>query len=146
MKKLILTVVLLLLVAGCSDQYNVSLWGDENLGIGIGNYIDPNKTTEISVTGTFRNDNEEPETIGVQAIRYGPVMEVANPFVIVGQDLPEKVSGRPFFGLAYDRFLDAKSTDFSQIVGVRIEEFFFVATRFNSEMESTALVGIKYDF
>ena len=145
MKKLIMviTVVSFLLVAGCTDNYNVSFWGDENLGVGIGNYIDPNKTTEISLTGTFQNNNEEPETIGIQAIRYLPAVQVTNPFVGAR---PETVEGRPFFGLAIDRFLDAKSTDFSQIVGVRIEEFLFVATRLNSEMKSSALFGIKYDF
>ena len=146
MRKLIMVVMVVLvflLVVGCTDHYSVSAWGDENLGIGIGNCIDPNKTTEVSITGTFQNDNEEPATIGIQAIRYLPAVQVTNPFVGTG---PETVEGRPFFGLSIDRFIDAKSTDFSQMVGVRIEEFLFVATRLNSEMKSSALFGIKYDF
>lgn len=148
MIKLILTVVsvvLFLLVAGCSDNYSASIWGDEELGARLGNYLDAEKKTEAGVSGTWRDEDMEPVTIGIYAIRHEPNMvEIPNP--IVWEGLRDTIIGSPYFGLALDRNLIIDSTDISQIAGISIENFLFIEHRFNSDMPNSTILGIKYDF
>lgn len=137
MKKLITIIVLvLLLVAGCSDQYSVSAWGNEELGVRVGNIIDANRV-EVGFTGIMQD--EDLVSIGAYAIRYAGKIQLQNP-IIEGD-----VNGVPYFGLAIDRNIKTDETDFSTLAGVWIEDFIFTETRFGSERQ-TAVLGIKYDF
>lgn len=137
MKNLLVMVALaFLLVAGCSNQYSVSGWGNEELGVRIGNIIDANNV-EVGFTGII--DDEDLVSIGTYAIRYAGEIELQNPIV------EGIVNGRPYFGLAIDRNIRTDETDFSTVVGVWIEEIFFTETRFGSERQ-TAVLGIKYGF
>jgi len=141
MKKLMLLVVVgLLCLSGCNS---VSVWGDEEFGARLGKYIDEEKKIEVGITSIWRDEDCEPLTIGIYTIRYLPEVEVFNP--IIWEDLPETLSGKPYFGVSVDRNLDNDSTDLSPIVGVWIEDFIFTETRIGGDVQSIML-GIKYPF
>lgn len=141
MKKLILTVVLFLLVAGCSDKYSASIWGDNELGVRIGNYIDANRV-EVGATLVWRNEEEVPASIGVYGIRYLPIdVNVPNPFR--GDFLPDSFNGKPYFGITIDRNLDLDITEYAPITGVVFEKFLFFGYDID---EQRPTLGLKYDF
>ena len=133
---IVLVVVLLLCLAGCSEQYSASVWGGDGVGVRVGNVMDANRV-EIGLGTFWRDGEEDPETLGVYAIRYGPeILEINNPF---GGDLPN-LSGRPYFGAALDRNFNEDSTRFSPITGMSLDGFLFIEHDLN---RSDTTIGIK---
>lgn len=142
---MMLAVALILCLTGCTEQYSVSVWGDEELGVRIGNYIDEEKTTEIGVSGLWLDSEEAPARIGVYAIRYLPeIIQIPNP--IVWEGLPKTLSGKPYFGPAIERDLNLDETNFSLIAGVTIENFLFIQEQFVEGLPDKTVIGIKWDF
>ena len=139
MKKVIalITVVLFLLVAGCSDQYTASVHGGDGIGLRIGNIIDANRV-EVG-GGIFWLDGEDdPQSLEFYAIRYGPnIIEVANPFTAG----PETLNGRPYFGASMKRHFDRDTTDLSPITGISLDQFLYAEYNINKQ---DAILGIKY--
>jgi len=133
----LVVMLVLLLVAGCSDKYSASIWGDNELGVRVGNIVDANRV-EIGFAGIMKD--EDLVSVGVYGLRYAGEIQVLNP--ITGEGY---VSGDPYFGIAIDRNIQDNETDFSTIIGVRIEDFIFTETRFGNERQS-AVIGLKYDF
>lgn len=133
-------VVLLLCLVGCeSEKYSASVWGGDGVGVRIGNIIDANRV-EIGLGTFWRDGEEDPETLGIYAIRYGPeIVEISNPF---GGDFPD-LSGRPYAGVALDRNFNEDSTRFSPITGVSLEGFLFIEYDLN---RSLTTIGIKREF
>ena len=137
---IVLVVVLLLCLTGCSDKYSASVWGDGGVGARVGNIIDANKV-EIGLGTFWRDGDEDPETLGIYAIRYGPeIVEISSPF---GGDFPETLSGRPYFGVALDRNFNEDYTRFSPITGFCLERFMYMEYDLN---RSLTTVGIKREF
>ena len=123
MKKVIvlITVVLFLLVAGCSDQYTASVHGGGGIGVRVGNIIDANRV-EVGGGAFWLDGEDNPQSLEFYAIRYGPnIIEVTNPFVG-----PETISGRPYFGASLKRNCDFDSTNLSPITGISLEQFLYI--------------------
>ena len=137
---LLVVVVLLLCLMGCSDKYSASVWGGDGVGARVGNIIDANRV-EIGLGTFWRDGEEDPETLGIYAIRYGPeIMEVSSPF---GGDFPETLSGRPYFGVTLDRNFNEDTTRFSPITGISLEGFLF----FEHDLDiSKTTIGIKREW
>lgn len=139
MKNVILLVVVpvLLLVAGCSDQYTASVHGSGGIGVRFGNIIDANRV-EIGGGAFWLDGEKDPQSLEFYAIRYGPsIIEVTNPFAAG----PEKLNGRPYFGASLERDLDLDSTNFSPITGISLEQFLYAEYNIN---KADAILGIKY--
>lgn len=137
---IVLVVVLLLCLTGCSDKYSASVWGGGGVGARVGNIIDANKV-EIGLGTFWRDGDEDPETLGIYAIRYGPeIVEISNPF---GGDFPDTLSGKPYFGVTLDRNFNEDSTRFSPITGICLEGFLYMEYDLN---RSLTTVGIKREF
>ena len=135
--KLLVMVLAILLVAGCSNQYTASVHGSGGIGVRIGNIIDANRV-EIG-WGAFWEDGErDPQSLEFYAIRYGPnIIEVDNPFAAG----PETISGRPYFGASLESDFDCDSTNLSPITGISLEQFLYAEYNINKE---EAILGIKY--
>jgi hypothetical protein len=141
MKNLLFVVLLFLLVAGCSDQYSVWAWGDEELGVRVGNIFDANRV-EVGVSIVMQDDDNEPKSVGMYAIRYLPeVIQIPNP--IVWEGLPKTLAGQPYFGLSVDRDCNEDTTSLSPIAGFIIEKFIFIGHNID---EQKTILGIKHDF
>jgi hypothetical protein len=138
MKNVIAIVVLVaLLVAGCSDQYTASVHGGGGIGVRIGNIIDANRV-EVGGGAFWLDGEKDPQSLELYAIRYGPnIIEVTNPFAAG----PEKLNGRPYFGVSLERDCDLRSTSFSPITGIALEQFLYAEYNINKE---DAILGIKY--
>ena len=136
---IVLVAVLLLCLTGCSEQYSASVWGGDGVGARVGNIVDANRV-EFGLGTFWRDGEEDPETLGIYAIRYGPeIVEISNPF---GGDLPD-LSGRPYFGATLDRNFNEDSTSFSPITGVSLEGFLFMEYDLNI---SKTIIGIKREW
>ena len=138
MKNVMMLVILslVLLVAGCSDQYTASVYGGGGIGVRFGNIIDANRV-EVGGGAFWLDGESDPESIEIYAIRFGPnIIEVTNPFAG-----PETLSGRPYFGASLERDFDCDSTNLSPITGISLEQFLYVEYDINRE---DAILGIKY--
>ena len=135
-KVIVLVVVLLLCLMGCSEQYSASVWGGDGVGVRVGNITDANRV-EIGLGAFWRDGEEDPESFEIYAIRYSPeIVKISNPF---GVDLPD-VSGRPYFGVTIGRDFDEDSTRFSPITGISLDDFLFTEYDLN---RSLPIIGIK---
>ena len=140
MKKLsmvVMVVLVLLLVAGCSKQYTASVHGGGGIGVRFGNIIDANRV-EIGGGAFWLDGERDPQYLEFYAIRYGPnIIEVTNPFAAG----PGKLNGRPYFGASIKSNFDCDSTNLSPITGVSLEQFLYAEYDINRE---DAILGIKY--
>jgi hypothetical protein len=138
MKNVLLVAVLMfLLVAGCSNQYTTSVHGGGGIGVRFGNIIDANRV-EIGGGAFWLDGEKDPQSLELYAIRYGPnIIEVVNPFAAG----PEKLNGRPYFGVSLERDLFSDTTSFSPITGISLEQFLYAEYNINKE---DAILGIKY--
>lgn len=133
---MLIVVVLLLCLMGCSEQYSASVWGGDGVGVRIGNIIDANRV-EIGLGTFWRDGKEDPETFGIYAIRYGPeIVEVTSPF---GGDFPETLHGRPYFGVTLNRDFNEDVTRFSPITGISLEGFLSIEYEPNRNLTTIAI-------
>lgn len=140
MKKLssmvVMVVLVLLLVAGCSEQYTASIHGGGGIGVRLGNIVDANRV-EIGGGAFWLDSERDPQYLEFYAIRYGPnIIEVTNPFTG-----PEKLNGRPYFGASLKRNFEEEATTLSPITGISLEQFLYAEYNINEE---EAILGIKY--
>ena len=138
MKNVIVLVVVLLLLClmGCSEQYSASVWGGDGVGVRVGNIVDANRV-EFGLGTFWRDGEEDPETLGIYAIRYGPeIVEVTSPF---GGDFPETLHGRPYFGVTLNRDFNEDVTRFSPITGISLEGFLSIEYEPNRNLTTIAI-------
>ena len=142
MKKLIVLSALFLFLCaqGCNSNLSAWVWSDETTGVRLG-YV--NDDTEVGVSGLWWEDCDEPEVVGVYAIRHLPdVVQVPNPIVL--EWLPATLTGSPYFGAEIMRDMDRQTTYLSPIAGLRIEDIFFIGYRFGAFNEEPASDGIVF--
>ena len=115
-KLIVLVVVLVMCLAGCTNNSDMSGWafGDNDaIGARVGiEVIDPN--IEVGVSGLWLPDIEKPVAYGLYAVYHGPeVLEVPNPLTFFS----ERISGHPYGGGKFD--VDARFEEgmLSPIVG-----------------------------
>lgn len=138
MKNVITTVVVLvlMLVAGCSDQYSASVHGGGGIGVRVGNIIDANRV-EVGAGAFWPDGERDPESFEIYAMRFGPnIVTVTNPFAG-----PPEISGRPYFGAVLSRNFDLDSTNLTPITGISLEQFLYAEYDLN---KNDAILGIKY--
>ena len=132
----LLIVLLLLCLMGCSEQYSASVWGGDGVGVRVGNIVDANRV-EFGIGTFWRDGEEDPETLGIYAIRYGPeIVEVTSPF---GGDFPETLHGRPYFGVTLNRDFNEDVTRFSPITGISLEGFLSIEYEPNRNLTTIAI-------
>lgn len=145
MKKLMQIVLVILLavflVAGCSGNGNVWVWGDGDTNLRAGYLVTDANDTEVGMSVSWQDNNEEPAAIGVYGVVYLPdIVQVPNP--IIWKGAPETLNGKPYFGVKVERDIVEKTTNFSPIGGVAIDPF-FIEYETDDELVS---IGVMFRF
>ena len=134
MRNVIMLVLVLLFVAGCTDM-TASLWDDRDGGVGsrIGYAMD---NTEVGLSVLYWPDNIYDEVFGAYGLyKFPDMVEIPNPISV--EFLPETISGTPYLGGKVDS--DGGQTIL--MAGIEFEN-----TLFMEYQDNYILVGLKHRF
>ena len=148
----VMSVLLLCLLAGCSEDNSMSAWawGDSGaIGARVGTKVTENNEAGLSMV--WWPDDSEPRVLGLYGVHHFPdPVEFRNPLML--DFLPETLEARAYIGGKLDVNLDTDDTSIGPVAGVIFEDILFIEYRFQSFSQNTnsvsseVLLGLRIEF
>lgn len=98
MRKILLTITILLLLTGCANRMTTWTWGENDaVGVRVGTTFGDMNEVEIGVSSLWYPSDEAPQIWGVYGLYYfDDILDVNQP--IPFEFLPTKIKVKPYFG------------------------------------------------